>query len=128
MASGGHGFVPSQAAQYADLTALITSPDGESSAKVYPTEDTIAALLHARCRAELPYTRVSPSGTDYVVVNPRRHLQCLNEDSRKGYEEDITATDGGVGNEPRHPSAYELAGRVWLLMSRRRECQTIVYQ
>jgi chitin synthase len=92
-----------------------------------PTEDTIAALLHARARAELPFTRVSPSGTDYVVVNPLRVLAGLNEEHRRGYQEDIERPDGGMGNE-RQPSAYELAGRVWLLMTRQQEDQTVLYK
>lgn len=131
MASTGATFTAAQAAQVHDLCSLISSAHSGSSgeAVVFPTEDTITALLHARARAELPYIRVSPSGTDYIVVNPLRVLQCLNEASRKGYEDDIEQTDGGNGGpDQRQPSVYELAGRAWLLMSRRSECQTIVYQ
>lgn len=128
-------FPPSQAARYTDLSALITTPEsstaggeGAAAARTFPSEDTIAALLHARARAELPYTRVSPSGTDYIVVNPLRVLAGLNDESSKGYAEDVARTDGGIGGDPRQPSVYELAGRVWLLMSRQRETQTVIYE
>jgi len=121
-------FPASLAAEHLDLTSLISiSESGEGNVN-YPSEDTIAALLHARARAELPYTRVSPSGTEYIVLNPLRALQCLNEESRKAYQEDVERTDGGIGGHTRQPSAYELAGRAWLLMSRQRECQTIIFQ
>lgn len=121
-------FPPSKAAQYADLSSLIEHHDGEGVQARMPSEDTIAALLHARARAELPYTRVSPSGTDYVVVNPLRVLSGLNEESRRGYQDDIDRTDGGLGGEPRQPSVYELAGRVWLLMTRQQEDQTVLFK
>ncbi|WOO78655.1 Chitin synthase 6 [Vanrija pseudolonga] len=130
-------FPPTQAARYTDLSALIQTPESSSTAaaggeaaaaRTFPSEDTIAALLHARARAELPYTRVSPSGTDYIVVNPLRVLSGLNDESSKGYAEDVARTDGGIGGDPRQPSVYELAGRVWLLMSRQRETQTVIYE
>lgn len=123
-------FPPTKAAQYADLSSLIEQHDGEGAqGSRMPSDDTIAALLHARARSELPYTRVSPSGTDYIVVNPLRALSCLNEESRRGYEQDIDRTDGGVsGSEPRQPSVYELAGRVWLLMTRQQEDQTVLFK
>ncbi|BEJ14553.1 hypothetical protein CspHIS471_0403200 [Cutaneotrichosporon sp. HIS471] len=118
-------FSASKAAQHADLSSLIEHDDGTQAQRM-PSEDTIAALLHARARAELPFTRVSPSGTDYVVVNPLRVLSGLNEEHRRAYQADIERPDGGLGNE-RQPSAYELAGRVWLLMARQQEDQTVLY-
>lgn len=126
-------FTSAEATRQHDLTSLITtlpstSPDPNSpgpARKVYPTEDTINVLLHARSRLEYPYTRISPSGTVYVVVNPLRVLGCMGEEARKRYQADIERTDRG---EERQPSVYELAGRVWILMSRRRESQSIVYQ
>lgn len=139
----GNPFPPTVAAKYHDLISLIAAPEDDDGATatgtptptpatkstVYPTEDTIAALLHARARAELPYTRVSSSGTDYIIVNPLRTLSCLNEESRRAYQDDIERTDGGVVEEdPLQPSAYELAGRAWLLMQRQKEDQTIVFQ
>lgn len=126
--AGNPTFSSAQATELADLTSLISYPEDGVGAPTYPSDDTIAALLHARSRFEQAYTRVSPSGTDYVVVNPLRSLQSLNEESRKGYQDDVERTDGGIGGEPRQPSVYELAGRVWLLMSRQRECQTVVFQ
>lgn len=125
----GNPFPPSEAARIHSLTELISASDEGGQSTVFPNDDTIAALLHARARAELPYTRVSSSGTEYIVVNPLRILGCLNEESRRGYEDDIERTDGGIVDEDkRQPNAYELAGRVWLLMKRQKEDQTIVYQ
>lgn len=114
-----------KAAQHADLTSLIEHDEGAEASRM-PTEDTIAAYLHARARAELQFTRVSASGTDYVVINPLRVLSSSNEEHRRAYQADIERPDGGVGNE-RQPSAYELAGRVWLLMTRQQEDQTVLY-
>jgi chitin synthase len=126
----------SEAARVHSLTSLITSLPSTSAPapadsppaprKLYPNDDTLVTVLHARSRFELPYTRVGPSGTAYVVVNPLRVLGCLGEDARKGYTEDIEGTAGGHGE--RQPSVYELAGRVWLLMARRRESQSVIYQ
>lgn len=128
----GNPFPPTQAARYHDLTSLITAPEGDDGATkstVFPTEDTIAAILHARARAELPYTRVSPSGTEYIVVNPLRILSCLNDESKRQYEDATQRTDGGIADEePQQPNVYELAGRTWLLMHRQQEDQTIIYQ
>jgi chitin synthase len=119
-------FSAGAAAHHYDLTRLITTnEEGEVS---YPTEDTIAALLHARARSEHPYTRVSPSGTEYVVLNPLRALGCLNDENKKTYREDVDRTDGGIDGQSRQPSPYDLAGRLWLLMTRQRESQTVVFQ
>jgi chitin synthase len=116
------------------LTHLITtlpssspSPNTPGPArKVYPNDETIVALLQSRARLEQPYTRISPSGRGYVVVNPLRVLGSLGEEARKGY---AGAIEGTVGRgEERQPSVYELAGRVWLLMERRKESQSVVYQ
>jgi len=49
----------------------------------------------------------------------------MAEESRKGYQADIEGREGG---DERQPSVYELAGRIWLLMSRRKESQSVVYQ
>lgn len=132
------------AARLHDLTSLITTvgsanaPASSSShaaaaagpsRKLYPSDDSIVNALHLRSRIEHPYTRVSPSGREYVAVNPLRMLGCMGEESRKAYQKDIEDTDGSDGRaDGRQPSVYELAGRVWLLMSRQRESQSIVYQ
>ena len=122
------------------LTDLITSLPSSSTSptpnspgparKVYPTEDAITSLLASRARAEQPYTRSSQSGADYVVVNPLRMLGCLGEEARKRHQAEIENTEGDrpKKGETSQPSVYELAGRVWLLMSRRRESQSVVYQ
>lgn len=124
----------SEASRIHNLTSLIStvpsaSPNPNSpgpSRKIYPNDDSIVAVLQARSRSELPYSRVSPSGLDYVVVNPLRVLGCLGEESRKGYQRDIDSTNRA--EEERQPNVYELAGRVWSLMTRRRESQSVIYQ
>ena len=129
-------FPAAEAGRIHTLTDLISSSSTDGSTNspgpartIYPNDDTITALLASRARSEHPYVRLSNSGTDYVVVNPLRVLGCLNEESRKGYEKEIQGTESeqraGLGLQP---SVYELAGRVWLLMSRRKETQAVVYQ
>jgi chitin synthase len=126
-------FTSADATRLHTLTSLITTLPSTSpkpslpgpARKVHPNEDTLTALFHARSRLEHPYTRVGASGTEYVVVNPLRVLGCMAEESRKGYQADIEGREGG---DERQPSVYELAGRIWLLMSRRKESQSVVYQ
>lgn len=106
------------------LTDLITSGSG-SARKVFPTDDQITTLLHARSRGEHPYIRVGTSGREYVVMNPLRQLGCMNDESRQRY---TAAVEGDEVDEGLQPSVYELAGRVWYLMTRRRESQAVVLQ
>jgi hypothetical protein len=61
-----------------------------------------------------------------VVVNPLRVLGSLGEESRRGYQEDIEGFE--KLQVDRGASVYELAGRVWMLMQRRRESQSVIYQ
>lgn len=136
-------FTPGSAPSYPSLSTLLppssTPNTGPSSPgrprPTLPSEDHITALLQARARAELPYTRVGPSGTDYVVVNPLRMLGSMDEASRRAYQgaiEDVgkgkgRAGDGGTERADQ-PHVYEVAGRVWMLMSRKKESQGIIYQ
>lgn len=107
------------------LTDLISSaPSTGPASTVFPTDDQITSLLHARSRAEHPYIRVGSSGREYVVINPLRTLGCLNEESRERYTNVI---ENG-GKDDLQPSVYELAGRVWYLMTRRKESQAVVFQ
>ncbi|ORX35119.1 glycosyltransferase family 2 protein [Kockovaella imperatae] len=114
------------------LTSLIasSSPHAGSSSStsrsVFPTDETITSLLSSRARLDLPYTRVGSSGTSYVVVNPLRMLESLGEASEKEYERDVESVDSEVHSRPQ-PHVYELAGRAWMLMHRRKESQSILY-
>jgi chitin synthase len=115
-----------EAADIHALTDLISSASSGPARRIFPTDDQIIAVLHARSRAEHPYTRVGISGREYVVMNPLRTLGCLNEESRERYSADIE--QGGEKDRELQPSVYGLAGQVWYLMSRRKESQAVVYQ
>jgi chitin synthase len=56
----------------------------------------------------------------------------MNEEFRRQYQDVIenseVSDDGHSRNGELQPSVYELAGRVWMLMSRRKESQSVVYQ
>lgn len=66
------------------------------------------------------------------MVNPLRSLGSMNEEFRRQYQDVIenseVSDDGHSRNGELQPSVYELAGRVWMLMSRRKESQSVVYQ
>jgi len=72
----------SQGVTSGDLVNLISS---SASATVYPTDDAILNVLHARFRLDLPSTSISTS--TLVVVNPYKSLANINEVSAKEYEE-----------------------------------------
>lgn len=134
-------FSSADAKKIQNLTDLITSLPRTSSPTpnspgpnrtVYPNDDSITALLQTRSRFEHPYTRLCQNGTEYVVVNPLRSLGSMNEEFRRQYQDVIenseVSDDGHSRNGELQPSVYELAGRVWMLMSRRKESQSVVYQ
>ncbi|KAH9947205.1 chitin synthase [Amylocystis lapponica] len=103
-----------QAIQSGDLTDLVSS---SSSATVYPTDDTILAVLQARFRADLPYTRVGAS--NLIVVNPYKTLANVNDTSAQEYEERSykdTSLPLPGGPPPLPPHLFDLAARVYLLM------------
>lgn len=55
----------------------------------------------------------------------RRRYQGAIEDVGKGKGR---AGDDGGGGDADQPHVYEVAGRVWMLMTRKRESQGIIYQ
>ena len=107
-----------------DLVSLITTSPSNTNTKIYPSEDSIVSLLQARWRAELPYTRIGSSGSDYVYINPLKTLGCFSDEHRRRHQESV---EGYEGCEM-EPSVFELAGRVWRLMQEKKESQSIVYQ
>ena len=125
---------PAEASRTHSLSSPISSPASGSSPgaarTLYPTDECITSLLASRSRQDLPYTRVGGSGTSYVVVNPLRLLESLGEESRTAYQRDVEGVDGRRDSREgeRQPSVYDLAGRVWMLMARQKESQSIVYQ
>ena len=107
-----------------DLVDLVSS---SGSATIYPSDDAILAVLQARFRADLPYTRIGTS--NLLVVNPYKTLANVNDVSAKEYEErSYKDTSLPMLDSPRplQPHLYDLAARVYLLMRRRNESQAVV--
>ncbi|CCM00474.1 uncharacterized protein FIBRA_02507 [Fibroporia radiculosa] len=117
---------PSVAIQSGELTDLVSS---STSATVYPSDDTILSVLQARFRADLPYARIGAS--NLVVVNPYKSLANANDASAKEYE-DRSYKDTSLplpgGPPPLSPHLFDLAARVYLLMRRKNESQSIVFR
>lgn len=118
--------VQSQAVQSGDLTDLVSS---STSATVYPSDDTILSVLQTRFRQDLPYTRIG--ATSYVVVNPFKALASVNDISAKEYEErcykDTSLPLPGAAPSLQ-PHLYDLAARVYLIMRRRNESQSVIFR
>lgn len=118
-------FSLKEAALIHDVSQLIKSAGG---ATIYPSDDQLLSLLHARLRSDLPYTRLSSS--TLLVVNPLKALAHLNEVSAKDYadaEYSDTSGDERPGG-PMQPHLYELASKVYLLMSRKQENQAVFFR
>ncbi|KAA1466721.1 hypothetical protein DENSPDRAFT_831600 [Dentipellis sp. KUC8613] len=109
-----------------DLVDLVSS---SGSATVYPTDDTILAVLQARFRSDYPYTRINAS--HLVVVNPYKALANTNENSAREYEErcykDTTLPLPG-SSQPLPPHLYDIAAKAYLLMRRRNQSQSVVFR
>lgn len=120
MASYSAPAVP-QATTSGDLIDLLTAP------QIHPTDDAILAVLSARLRADLPYTRIG--STALVVVNPCKNLAIVNDASAKEYEERCYK-DTKLGlvdsQRPPQPHVFEQAAKIYLLMRRKVESQAII--
>ena len=106
---------------------LVDRVSSLGSATIYPSDDAILAILQARFRADLPYTRIGC--TNLLVVNPYKVLANVNDVSAKEYEErSYKDTSLPMLDSPRplQPHLYDLAARVYLLMRRRNEPQAVV--
>ncbi|KAF7317673.1 Glycosyltransferase family 2 protein [Mycena kentingensis (nom. inval.)] len=107
-----------------DMLDLVSS---SGAATIYPNDDAVLTVLHARFRADLPFTRIG--ATHLLVVNPLKTLPSVNDASAREYEErcykdtSIPAIDSP---KPLQPHVYELACRMYLLMRRRNESQFVV--
>lgn len=113
-----------QAIASGDLVDLVSS---SGSATIYPSDDAILAVLQARFRADLPYTRVGP--TNLVAVNPYKTLANVNDLSAKEYEERCykdTSLPMVNSLKPLQPHLYDLAAKVYLLMRRRNQSQAVL--
>ncbi|KAG7097579.1 hypothetical protein E1B28_004916 [Marasmius oreades] len=113
-----------QAIASGDLVDLVSS---SGAATVYPSDDSVLSVLQARFRADLPYTRIG--ATNLVVVNPYKTLASVNNASAKEYEErcyrdtNLPMVDSP---KPLQPHLYDLAARIYLVMRRRNESQTVL--
>lgn len=89
-------------------------------------EEAIVRLLQSRSKVDQPYTQLG--NHRLVVVNPHKSLELLNDATLEAYGQhgykDIS-TEGIASNTP-EPHVYEMATRIYLLMRRRAENQTIV--
>ncbi|KAI0782569.1 glycosyltransferase family 2 protein [Abortiporus biennis] len=116
----------SQAISSGDLTDLIST---STSATVYPSDDVILSVLQSRFRADLPYSRIG--ATNLVVVNPYKTLANVNDLSAKEYEDkcykDTSLPLPGVSSSL-PPHLYDLAARMYLLMRRRNESQSVIFR
>jgi chitin synthase len=116
----------SNAISSGDLVDLVST---SASSTVYPTDDAILAVLNARFRSDNPYTRISTS--NLVVVNPYKTLANTNEVSAKDYEERCykdTSMSLPGGPAPPSPHLYELAAKVYLVMRRRNQSQSVIFR
>lgn len=102
-----------------DLTALVTSTEGST---VYPNEEIILAVLQTRFRADEPYVRIA--GTTLLVVNPLKSLASVNDLSAAEYAKLARAVE-----QPHlQPHVYELAARVYAMMKRAGNPQSVVFR
>src|ERR1700733_5392195 len=101
-----------QAIASGDLVDLVSS---SRSATISPSDDAILAVLQARFRADLPYTRIGAS--NLVVVNPYKTLANVNDISAKEYEERCykdTSLPMADSPKPLQPHLYDLGRLVSL--------------
>ncbi|KAJ7066810.1 glycosyltransferase family 2 protein [Mycena belliarum] len=107
-----------------DLLDLVSS---SGAATIYPNDDAVLSVLHARFRADLPHTRIGT--THLLVVNPLKTLASVNDASAQEYEERCykdTSLPAIDSPKPLQPHVYEAACRMYLLMRRRAESQLVV--
>ena len=118
------GSLNALAVNSGDIVDLVSS---SASATIYPNDDSIVSALHARFRADLPYTRI---GTfNLVVVNPYKTLANVNDASAKEYEERCYKDTGlplADSPKPLQPHVYEMAAKIYLLMRRRNMSQAVI--
>ena len=116
----------SQAVHSGDLVDLVSS---STAATVHPSDDTILSVLQARFRQDQAYSRISAQ--NLIVVNPYKTLASVNDLSAQEYEErsykDTSLPLPGAA-APLPPHIYDLAARVYLLMRRRKESQSVIFR
>ncbi|KAF8432942.1 glycosyltransferase family 2 protein [Boletus edulis BED1] len=113
----------SHAVNTGDLVHLVST---SHSATVYPSDDAIVAVLNARFRSDLPYSRIGT--TNLLVVNPYKTLANVNDISAREYEERCYKDTGLslASSTLLQPHLYELAAQVYLIMRRTRQSQSVI--
>ncbi|KAJ7483307.1 hypothetical protein FB451DRAFT_103997 [Mycena latifolia] len=107
-----------------DLMNLVSS---SGAATIYANGDAVLSFLHARFRADLPYTRIG--ATHLLVVNPLETLASVNDASAREYEDRCykdTSLPAIDSPKPLQLYVYERACRSYLFMRRRVESQLIL--
>jgi len=134
--------------QTTDLLYLLPTPSSPSTSRIattdLPSDDTILSTLQSRSRSDLPYTYLGAK--TLILVNPLRTLGNLSDASASDYVVKYTqglssavlagGKKGGKGKGKEdglvlgveQPHVYDLAGRVWSMMRRRREHQAVVFR
>jgi chitin synthase len=105
-----------------DLTQLVTG----STNRVYPSDDAIIDILQNRFRNELTWTWIRDS--TLVSVNPQRALGNVNDASKRAYEQAYRDAGQEEGTPALQPHVYELANRVYLMMRRRKQSQSVIFR
>lgn len=106
---------------------LVDLVSSSGSTRVYPTDDSVLAVLQARFRADLPYSRVGV--TNLIAVNPFKTLSSVNDVSAKEYEDrayKATSLPMVDSSRPLQPHLYEMAAQIYLLVRRRNESQSVI--
>ncbi|KIM26865.1 glycosyltransferase family 2 protein [Serendipita vermifera MAFF 305830] len=111
-----------------DLVSLITSTQSAATnpITIYPTDDTILSLLHARFRHDLPFTRLG--ATSLVCVNPNKLLPEESDAAMRDMAERAWDTSGRWRKEGIQASPYEFATRVYLAARRWNKPQVVVFR
>ncbi|KAM0752541.1 glycosyltransferase family 2 protein [Meredithblackwellia eburnea MCA 4105] len=108
-----------------NLVQLVQTGDSNHGAVFIPAADSLAQTLTARYRKDLTATYVGDS--NLVVLNPFEVLSDVSNASKAEYEDRAYALREGKGGEDVQPHAYDLACRVYLLMNRTKQTQSVVF-
>jgi chitin synthase len=111
-----------------DLVSLITSTQTATAnpITIYPTDDSVLSLLHARFRHDLPFTRLG--STALVCVNPNKLLSEDDDAAMHEVAEHAWDTSGRWRKDHMQAGAYEFATRVYLAARRWNKPQVLVFR
>lgn len=108
-----------------NLTSLLP-PSTQNGITSIPSVESILSLITQRSRHDSHSIWL---GDDVLLsLNPQRVLGDVSEASKAEYEERTYNKRKGRGGESVQPHVYELATRVYYLMRRTGESQSIVFR